>query len=96
MTVLFLIFSRCFTDTEMLSMHVSFTARGGGRRAKAVAIGIALENIYVALTAVKDHTLFQHGNALQLLRMSASNASLKAKLYVKTDGNRIKTAIELD
>jgi hypothetical protein len=76
--------------------NVSLTARGVGRRAKAITLGVTLENVDVALATVKDHPLLQHGNALQLLGTSTTNTSFQAKLYIKANGNRIKASVELD
>lgn len=68
---------------------------GLGTRAEIVT-GVALEYADVAFVAVKDDTLFEHGNALKLLYSSAADARLDANLDVKTNGNRIKSAVELN
>ena len=62
--------------------------------AKVFAYAVALKYADIAFTAVKDHTLFKHGDALNLLRTSYANTSLKHKLYVKTNVNRVKSAVE--
>ena len=66
------------------------------RCAEVASAGTALKDHRIALATVKDHALFQHGNALKLLRASAANASLKDHLHVKANGNRIKALIDLD
>ena len=57
---------------------------------------LALEYADTALAAVKDHPLFQYGNALQILGASAAYAGFKFDLHVKPNGNGVKAAIKLN
>lgn len=74
---------------------IFLTAVGLGTSAKAIAY-VALEHTDVALATIEDDVLFQHGNALKLLRSSTANACLDANLYIKTNGNRKETTVELN
>ena len=67
-----------------------------GTGAKALAHSVALEYADIAFSAVQDHSLFQHGNALKLLGTPVGNARLKGDLYIKTHGNGMKSTVELD
>ena len=75
--------------------HVTALAAGAGLGAEIGDVGIALEDVDVALTAVENDVLFQHGNTVKVLASAAAHASLKIQLDVKTNVDRIETAVEL-
>ena len=74
--------------------HVLRGTAGLGERAIVRRIGIALEDAYVALSAVENDSLLHHGNSVKLLASSAAQASLKADFDIELDGNGVKAAIE--
>lgn len=68
-----------------------------GQKRRAVIIRAlrgAAEYIYTALTAVKDHALFDDGDSVKLLRPAVSEACLKAELNEKANGYGIKASVE--
>ena len=79
-------------DCRRLVLFVAFV---GITTTEIVACyAVALENADVALAAIKDDAFFKHGNALDLLRASCTDASFKYKLYVKTNVDRVKSAVK--
>jgi len=74
--------------------YVLCSAAKLGNVAKIGCVGIALENAYVALAAVKDNFLFKNCHSLKFLRSSCSHASLEAELDIKLDIYRIKASVE--
>ena len=81
-------------DLNNCSRFVFFVAFFGRATAEVLTNTVALENADVALSTVKNNALFKHGNTFDFLRASRTNASLKYKLYVKTNVDRVKSAVK--
>ena len=78
-------------DCRRLVFFVAFLGRA---TAEVLTHTVAFENADVALATVKDNPFFEYGDAFNLLRASRANASLKYKFYVKTNVNRVKSAVK--
>ena len=76
--------------------HTSTLTAGTGFCAKIGCIGIALENVDIALTSVEDDTLFKDCHPFEILAPSTPYTRFKFELNIKSNVDRIKTAIELD
>jgi hypothetical protein len=70
------------------------SARGLGGIAEVVGSARASEHAHVALTAVKDHLLFNDRYPLKFLCSARADAGLKQELDVKSYGHGIKSAIK--
>jgi hypothetical protein len=73
----------------------ALTARTGFG-AEIRCVGVAFENIDIALAAVKNDALFEDRYALELLASATAHTSLKLDLDIKADVNGIEAAVELD
>ena len=62
--------------------------------AKALGVGDAFENIYVAFAAVKNDLLFHNGNAFDFLRSAKTSAYFAHDLDIHGNADLIKTAVE--
>ena len=83
-------------DLHHRNRYIAALSAGAGLGTEIGCVGVALENVDVALAAIKNDALFQDCHALEFLASSIAYASLQIKLDVKTDVDRIKAAIELD
>lgn len=63
---------------------------------KSRAVAAAAENADIALTAPKHDLLFKHSDAVKFLALAGANATLEDDFDVKTDGDGVKTTVELD
>ena len=76
---------------------IRLTTLGSGTCAKVIAANsMALKNADVALTTVKDHSLFKYCNSFQFLRTSTAYAGFKYKFDVKANIDRVKSTVELN
>ena len=68
------------------------------RRASAEVFthSVAFEYADIALATIKDNAFFEYGNTLNFLRASGANTSFKYDFYVKTNVDRVKSAVETD
>ena len=81
-------------DLDDRDRQILGRAAGLGDRAIIRRVGIALEDADVALTAIQNHLLFKHGNALKFLTASAAQTRLELDLDVKADRDRIKDSVK--
>lgn len=59
-------------------------------------VSTAAEGAYIAIAAVKNDLLIKHGDALELLSATVSDASLKDELDVETNIDGVKASVKLN